>query len=210
MNKFLSALMILSLTTLSYAQVKEVKRMTHVEAKERIQKSEVFKKVSELKTQGKDLLKDEATKKYVTDVVRKSLGTEIKFEGSQMNNMLKMIEVSPLEVLSELARQTSIVKATASTPAEKAQATKALNLIAKSSHTVESLVKNEVEAKKQEAKVKQIIELSDKVAGLKFGEKSAEFVKKYEKALMEGKSLEEAVKIASEGKFKLEDLVKCE
>ena len=89
-------------------------------------------------------------------------------------------------------------------------AKKSLELIAKASHTVESLVLNSAQAEQQKIAVAKIIEISSKISSLDFGQSSKSFIEKYEKALTEGKSVEEAVRIASNGKFTEKELRECE
>ena len=55
---------------------------------------------------------------------------------------------------------------------EKDMAKKSLELIAKASHTVESLAVNSEQAQKQKESVAKIIEISSKISSLDFGQSS--------------------------------------
>jgi DNA-binding LacI/PurR family transcriptional regulator len=89
----------------------------------------------------------------------------------------------------------------------------------KEAHTLEMLSNGTIdgfilsiseEAQKQQEKVAKIIVISGKISSLDFGQSSKTFVEKYEKALTEGKSVADAIKIASNGKFTEKELRECE
>ena len=62
----------------------------------------------------------------------------------------------------------------------------------------------------QQAAVTKIIEVSRKISSLDFGTASDAFVAKYERALREGKSVDQAVRLASNNKFGVRELRECE
>jgi hypothetical protein len=190
--------------------VHEVKRLTVEQAREKVKNAVDY--VEKLRSEGKSILTSPDVRKIVVKSIEATVKDVTILSSEQTNGLLKLVDVNAAKVLPEIARLASISKAKTSSAVEKSQAKKSIELISMSSHLVETLHKNEADKKKAQDKAAEILELSDKVASIASGElasKSADFVKKYEKALKEGKSLEEAVREASGGKFTLAELINC-
>ncbi|MBC7754809.1 MAG: hypothetical protein H7Z71_11265 [Moraxellaceae bacterium] len=207
---FLSLVFALQFSFAQKPPAREVKRLTTEQAREKTKNSVDY--VEKLRREGKSLLTDPSARKAVITAIESTIKDVAVLSSEQVNGLIKLIEVNPSKILPEIARLASISKASSSSAVEKSQAKKSIELISLSSHTVKSLFKNAAEQNAAEAKAVQIVELSDKVAGIASGElaaKSADFVQKYEKALKEGKSLEDAVREASGGKFNLEEVLNC-
>lgn len=194
--------------------------MTTEQARKVVEGSYVFKKLKELKERMGTLSNDPKLKENVVKVIDMSLRDAennrdaISLSASEKGNLLVLLEISPMEIMTEIARLSSIAK-DANTPAhEKDMAIKSLQLMAKATNGIElpitSSAENAKKVEQMQAKVKEIISLSLKISGLDFGVASKTFVEKYENALKEGKTSEEAVKIASNGKFTEKELRECE
>lgn len=203
------SVLVLSNIALAQRAPVEVRRLSVTEARESVQKLNIYKEIEKARTQGRDILTDAALKPKLNKVVEITLKNITSVSAVESNNLIRLLSLSPLDVMSEVARLSSVSKDRTSTAAEKSVAVKNLELIIKASNTVDGLVLNEVDAAKQQAKVKEIIKISEKISNLGLGEKSEQFTKKYERALIEGKSISEAVKIASEGKFTEKELRDC-
>ncbi len=199
---------VLTLAQLSYAG--EVRRMSTAEASARVEKSATYKDIVKAREDGRDITSDAKLMERISKMLDLSLRDLVSLSSTESNNLLRLINVNAKDVLTEVARLSSIAKDSTTSAQEKEMAKKSLELIAKSAHTVESLAINSEQAKKQQEAVTRIIELSSKISALDFGQASKSFVEKYEKSLIEGKSIEESVRIASNGKFTEKELRDCE
>ena len=192
------------------SQLVFAQRMTKPQATTRVERSATFREVDAAKKAGKEISADPRLMERIGKMLELTLKGVTTLSGTQNNNLIKLISISPKEVMAEVAYLASIAKDPAASPKEKARAAKGIALIAKAGHTVESLVLNSAQARAQEAKVAKIIEISEKISSLDFGQASKDFVAKYEKALAEGKSVSEAIRLASNGKFNEKQLRECE
>lgn len=205
---FLVLLLVVSQAT--YAQkAKETKRMSITEARAAVEKSTTYKYITDMKKSGKDIMQDSVVKEKVVKVIELGLKDVVTLEAGASTKLARLVDVSPLEVLSEITRLNSIVKDASSTAQDKQAAKNSIMLIIEASRNVNSLVKNSAEAQAEKAKVDQILKVSDKIANLKVGAKGTEFITKYKKALAEGKSVEVAIKEAFNGKHTLKELLDC-
>ena len=187
-----------------------VRRLTPAQAREAVQNSSTYKMIEQMRREGKDIMTDPVMRERVNKVLDVNLRNVVTLNAANKGNLVKLLSISTLDVMSEVARLSSIAKDPTSTALQKQMAAKSLELMAKAGHTVNALVRNSAEAQRQQAAVKEIIEVSNKISGLDFGAASKSFVEKYEKALTEGKTVEEAVRIASNGKFTKKELRECE
>lgn len=187
-----------------------VRRLTTAQAREAVQNSPTYKMIEQMRREGKDVMNDPAMRERINKVLDVNLRNVVTLNAAHKGNLVKLLSISTLDVMSEVARLSSIAKDPTSTALQKQMAAKSLELMAKAGHTVNALVRNSAEAQRQQAAVKEIIEVSNKISALDFGAASKSFVEKYEKALTEGKSVEEAVRIASNGKFTKKELRECE
>ncbi len=188
----------------------QARRMTITEARTRVERSATFREIDAAKKAGKEIAADPRLMERIGKMLDLTLKDVVTLSGSQSNSLIKLLTISPRDVMAELARLSSIAKDPASSSQEKAMASKSISLIAKAGHTVQSLVVNSAQARAQQTKIAKIIEISEKISALNFGQASKSFVAKYEKALSEGKSIEEAIRIASNGKFNEKQLRECE
>lgn len=191
-------------------KAREVVRLSEAQARDKVKNAVDY--VEKLKADGKSILETPVARKMVVAAIENTAGKVTTLSAEQSKGLLKMVDVNAAKVLPEIARLASITEAKGSSALEKSQAKKSIELISLSSHLVDSTFKSEAHKKQQQAKVVEIVELSDKVSSIASGElaaKSADFVKKYEKALREGKSLEDAVNEASGKKFTLTELLNC-
>lgn len=204
-------LIVAAIITLSqFAYAAEVRRMTTAQAQARVERSATFQKIVEAREAGKDITTDARLMERINKMLDLSLKDLVSLSAAENSNLVKLINVNAKDLLTEVARLSSIAKDSTSTAQEKGMAKKSLELIAKAAHTVESLAINSEQAQKQKEAVAKIIEISSKISSLDYGQSSKTFVEKYERALIEGKSVEEAVRIASNGKFTEKELRECE
>lgn len=209
MKKLIVAALI-TLTQFAYTAPAEVRRMSTGEAQARVERSATYQEIVRAREAGKDITTDARLMDRVNKMLELSLKDLVTLSAAENSVLVKLININAKDILTEVARLSSIAKDSTSTAMEKDMAKKSLELIAKASHTVESLVLNSAQAEQQKAAVAKIIEISSKISSLDFGQASKTFVEKYEKALTEGKSVEEAVRIASNGKFTEKELRECE
>ncbi len=207
MKKLIVAALI-TLTQFAYAA--EVRRMSTVEAQARVERSATYQEIVKAREAGKDITADARLMDRVNKMLELSLKDLVTLSSAENSVLIKLININAKDILSEVARLSSVAKDSTATAVEKDMAKKSLELIAKASHTVESLVLNSAQAEQQKIAVAKIIEISSKISSLDFGQSSKSFIEKYEKALTEGKSVEEAVRIASNGKFTEKELRECE
>lgn len=200
---------LLTLTQFAYAAT-EVRRMSTEQAQARVARSTTFKDIVKAREAGKDITADPLLMDRVSKMLDLSLRDLVSLSAAESMSLIKLINVNAKDVLTEVARLSSVAKDSTSTAQEKDMAKKSLELIAKAAHTVDSLVLNSAQAQKQKESVAKIIEISSKISSLDFGQSSKTFIEKYEKALTEGKSVEEAIRIASNGKFTEKELRECE
>ncbi len=207
MKKLIVAMLI---TLTQFAYTAEVRRMSTPEAQARVERSATYQEIVRAREAGKDITTDARLMDRVNKMLELSLKDLVTLSSAENSVLLKLININAKDILTEVARLSSIAKDTTSTAMEKNMAKKSIELIAKASHTVESLVLNSAQGEQQKAAVAKIIEISSKISSLDFGQASKSFVKEYEKALTEGKSVEEAVRIASNGKFTEKELRECQ
>lgn len=198
------------LTLMQFAYAAEVRRMSTVEAQARVERSATYQEIVRAREAGKDITTDARLMDRINKMLELSLKDLVSLSAAENAVLIKLININAKDILSEVARLSSIAKDSTATVQEKEMAKKSLELIAKASHTVDALVINSEQAQQQKAAVAKIIEISNKISSLDFGQSSKSFIEKYEKALIEGNSVEEAVRIASNGKFTEKELRECE
>lgn len=209
MKKLLVAA-ILVLTQMAHSAPGEARRMTTAEARSRVERSATYRDIVTAREAGRDITADPRLMERVTRMVDLSLTNVVTLSAAEKTGMIKLINISARDVLTEVSRLSSIAKDPTSSAKEKAMAAKSLKLMVKASHTVNSLARNSADAQRQIQGVAKIIEISNKISALDFGTSSTQFIQKYERALTEGKTVEEAVRIASNGKFTERELRECE
>lgn len=202
----LIAIILLAQTTFAA----EARRMTTGEAAARVDRSYTYKEIVKARDSGKDITTDAKLMEKINKMLDLSLKDLVSFSAVENTSLIRLMNVNAKDVLTEVARLSSIAKDSTSSTQEKEMAKKSLELIVKASHNVDSLVVNSEQAQKQKEAVSKIIEISGKISSLNFGTASKTFVEKYEKALIEGKSVDEAIRIASNNKFGEKELRECE
>ena len=207
----LTAILILAQTSFGApGRAKPVVKMSTLEAGARVERSYTYKEIVKAREAGKDITADAKLMEKVNKMLDVSLKDLVSFTAAENTTLIRLMNVNAKDVLTEVARLSSIAKDSASTTTEKDMAKKSLELIVKAANNVESLIVNSAEAQKQKDAVASIIEISGKIASLNFGETSKVFIEKYEKALSEGKSPEDAIREASNNKFGAKELRECE
>lgn len=199
---------IIILTQVSFAAVVG-KRLTSSEAAQRVERSATYKEIVKARESDKDIAADPKLMEKVSKMLDLSLKDIMNSTGN--TEFIKLINISAKEVLTVIAELASTVKDSTTTAQEKNTAKKALELIVlASTKNVDSLTVNAQQAQKQKDTVQRILEISKKISSLDFGDASKTFIEKYETALVEGKTVEEAIRIASNNKFGEKELRECE
>ncbi|MBY0451388.1 MAG: hypothetical protein K2P92_00045 [Bdellovibrionaceae bacterium] len=206
------ALLVVSQITLAGPVAREgvVRRMTIEQARERVRQNPMIEQIERLRAQGKDMMSDPVLRERMARAVRSSTGSIRTLSGAEHTNVMKLINVNPVEVMSEVMRLSSVKMDPTSTAKQKAAAVKSLELMALAGNGVTTVQRNSAELRTQQTNVTKIIEVSRKISSLDFGTASDAFVAKYERALREGKTVEQAIRIASNNKFGIRELRECE
>jgi len=184
-----------------------VRRLTEGQARDRVEKSRTYEDI--LRMQNDPKMRDQLMAK-IEAVVKLNLKDVVALDSVAQNSIINMVNVNPLAALTEVARLSSIVKDPTVSAREKQMAQMSLRLMASGSKSISGLPRSKAEANAQKAEVAKVIELSNKVADLSASPTAKKFVESYERALREGKNAEEAVRVASNGKFTEKDLRECE
>ncbi len=183
----------------SMAQVKKVPRLTSHSAVEAVEKSKSYERIAKLQAEGKSLTDEPRLAKHVADSVTERLTNIVKVDNQKLMNLISIDAKLTLAKIFELS---SVVKDSDSNAAEKAEATKALELLLIAGEGVSSTAKNEVEAQSNRAQLQSNISLSEKVASFVNIKGAEKFVAEYTIQLEKGKSATEAILIAGKGKGK--------
>ena len=198
-------------------------RLNVNQARTRVEASKTYKDIVEARSKGMDLTdtsnaKNAELAEKVMRVVKDNLRGIVEVKETDAASILKLLNINPKEILTEVARLSSIARDTSVSAKDKKMAEKSLELIVLASHTVNSMILSSgrnaeqmrADAQKQSDAITKVVEISRKISELDFGTSSEAFIKKYETALMEGKSVEEAIRLASNGKFTEKELRECE
>lgn len=212
---------ILIMSQLSFAAA--TSRMNVSQARARVEASKTYTDIVKAREKGMDLTdttnrQSAELAEKVMRVVKDNLKGIVEVKETDAASILKLLNINAKEVLTEVARLSSIARDANVTEKEKKMAEKSLELIVLASHTINSMVMTSgrdaeqvrTDAQKQSEAVAKMVEISRKISELDFGQASKTFVEKYEKALMEGKSVDEAIRLASNGKFTEKELRECE
>lgn len=201
----------------------EVKRLSIEAARSQVESKQIYKDIKEItdkairdkKDPSKSLMENAQIKSRIVKAVELTTKDAATVSTTEQMKIVQLISISPLDVMTHLSHLASIAKSTGATPAEKASVQRAVSLFLKAADTIDLMVdqKSSSSSNKVQEQIKMALEISEKIATLKVGDKSQKnleaFVEKYENALRENKTMEEAVKIASGGKFSLKDLLDC-
>lgn len=185
------------------------RRMTMAEARTRVESSPTFRAIETARREGRDITRDAQLMNRVNRMLDTTLRDVMTLTASDKTKLAKLINTHAIEVLAEVGRLASIAKDPSTSAAEKQRMRKTLRLMIMASHSVSSLVVNSAQARAERQLVVKIIEVSRKAANLNFGTASADFVRRYEEALTNGKHIDEAIRIASNGRFTERDLREC-
>lgn len=187
-----------------------VHRMTIEQARERVQTNPIMREVERLRAEGKDIMSDPVLREKMGRAITLTSKSVVNLSGADHNNLMKLVNINAVEVMSELTRLSSIAKDPTSTAKQKAAAAKSIELMSLAANSVSTVAVNSAQARTQQANVAKITEISRKIASLDFGTASDAFVAKYERALREGKSVDRAIRDASNQKFGYKELKDCE
>lgn len=203
------SLILLVVLLASQTVFSQVRRITPAEARTRVERSTTYQEIMAVRNSGREITRDARLMEKVNRMIELNMRDVLPLSADGRGKLVKLINVSPTDVLTQVLHLTSVVKDASTPAATRESARKALDLMIKSAHTVNSLAVNSAQARAQELLVTKIIELSNKISNLSFGTASRDFVSKYERALIEGKTVDEAIRIASNGKFTERDLREC-
>lgn len=195
----ITALIIFSQFSFAQATAKKNVRMSSQIASEAVEKSATFKRIEKLQADGKFLTDDPKLAKHVAETVDTRLTDIVKVDSQKLMNL---INIDPKLTLAKIFELSSIFNDPNATPAEKAEAKKALELLFVSADGVNSTAKNQAEATSNRELLKSNISLSEKVATFIHIKGAEKFVAEYAVQLEKGKSAVEAISIAGKGKGK--------
>ncbi len=194
----ITALIIFSQFSFAQAQKKNV-RLTHETATEAVEKSKSYERIKKLQAEGKSLTDDPTLAKHVVDTVEKRLTDIVKVDSLEL---MSLINIDAKLTLSKIFELSSVVADPNANAAEKAEATKALELILLAGKSVKSTAKNEAEASSNRALLAKNISLSEKVATFVNVKGAEEFVAAYIIQVRSGASVSKAIEVAGIGKGK--------
>lgn len=158
---------------------------------------------------GRDITADPALMARVNRMVDDTLEGAVSLGATDRVGVNRLIGINPVEVLSEVTRLASVAKAESSTAAQRRQAVLALNLIGKATRGVSIIATNATERQAQRTEVALIVGVAVKVSTLNLGEASQRFIERFEQELSRGKTIEEAVSLASNGRFTAREIREC-
>lgn len=175
------------------AQVKEVKSMSRFEAKQKIEANETYKKINEKIASGKKLETNEIR------FLEKAVSMYTANTGVSASSLHKLIALKP-ELLADVVKLSSIIqdKSSKSDAVEKAKTD--LQILENGSLAIDAnsaTVKNDIDT------LSKVSELPD------YNVEAKNFRTNLVKELSSGKSLDEAIKAASNGKITREKLKDC-
>ncbi len=194
----ITALILFSQLTLAQAR-KAVTRLNAERATEGVERSKSYKRVEKLLEAGKSITDDVNLATHVSDSVNARLSGIVTVDKSKLMNLINIDAKLTLAKIFELS---SVVKDETANAAEKAEATKALELILIAGAGVNSTAKNKMEAQANREKLQSNISLSEKVATFVNIKGAEKFVADYAMELKKGKSASEAITLAGKGKGK--------
>lgn len=194
----ITALILFSQLTMAQAK-KAVPRLSAQSSVEAVERSKSYERVAKLLESGKSITDDAKLAKHVADSVEARLSGIVTVDNSKLMNLINIDAKLTLAKIFELS---SIVKDSTANTAEKAEATKALELLLIAGESVSSTAKNSMEATANREKLQSNIALSEKVAKLVNIKGAEKFVTDYAVELEKGKSASEAIAIAGKGKGK--------
>jgi len=205
--KSLVVLLTLLVSVTSFAAPEPVRRLTTAEARTRVEKSRTYEEILRMQ---RDPSKRTELMAKIEAVVKLNLKDVVALDSVAQSALVTLVNVHPLEVLSEVARLSSTVKDPSVAPREKQMAQTSLRLMAQASRSVSGIYRNAAEANAQKATAVKILQISNKISALSLSPATKKFVEAYEKALREGNTVDQAVRIASKGKFTEKELRECE
>lgn len=200
MKKLLIAAVIVFAQVTIYAQGRPrpaYTRLTEAQQRKALEITEQYKKISEFKSKDRKAVQDPAMNEKVVRMLSTEIASVKDMSATEKEGLLSLMRVAPLETIAEVM--------SLSTLPNKAVASKSLTLLTLAGKNLNLLVADKTA---QVESVKEIMQATEKVSSLTFVE-ATEFVSAFEKALLEGKSVRQAVEIAAKGKFTFEELMEC-
>ena len=156
----ITTLIIFSQFSFAQAQKKNV-RLTHETATEAVEKSKSYERIKKLQAEGKSLTDDPTLAKHVVDTVEKRLTDIVKVDSLEL---MSLINIDAKLTLSKIFELSSVVADPNANAAEKAEATKALELILLAGKSVKSTAKNEAEASSKLGNARSVRQFANKLA----------------------------------------------
>lgn len=186
-------LAILVLSQNLMAQVKEVKSMSRFEAKQKIESNETYKKISEKVSKGQKLDANEIR------FLEKAVSMYTTNTGVSVSSLYKLVAMKP-ELLADVVKLSSIIQAKTSKSEDVTKAKTDLQILEKGSLAIDA---NSATAKDDIDTLSKVSELPD------YNTEAKNFRTNLVQELSSGKSLDEAIKAASNGKISREKLKDC-
>lgn len=181
------------------ALAKPIERMTHRAAVEAVESSTSYKQIERLHAEGKFLTDDPKLAGHITKSVETRIADIIKFDNEKLMNL---INIDPKLTLAKIYELSSIAKDTNSNTAERAEATKALELMFLSGQSVRSTAKNAAEAQANRKLLSENLASAEKVASFVNIKGTEKFIADFALELEKGKTAKDAITIAGKGKGK--------
>lgn len=183
--------------------------LSAAQARTRVEQHATVREVIRERDAGRDITADPALMARVNRMVDDTLEGAVSLGATDRAGINRLIGINPVEVLSEVTRLASVAKAESSTAAQRRQAVLALNLIGKATRGVSVIATNAAERQAQRTEVALIVGVAVKISTLNLGEASQRFVERFEQELSRGKTIEEAVSLASNGRFTAREIREC-
>ncbi len=203
-SMLITALIIFSQFSFAQAQKKNV-RLTSETATEAVEKSKIYERVDKMQKEGRSLTDDPKLAKHVADIIGARLTDIVNLDNTKLMNL---ININAKLTFSKIFELSSVVQDPNANAAEKAEATKALELLFLSGESVKVTVQSvdKETAKKEAAANKELlaknVSLAEKVATFVNVKGAEKFVAEFIVQLEKGKSVSDAIVTAGKGKGK--------
>lgn len=192
------ALIIFSQFSFAQVQKKNV-RLNAQMATEAIENSASYKRVEKLQAEGKSLSDDPKLAKHIADTVETRLTDIIKLDNQKL---MSLINIDAKLTLAKIFELSSVVRDSNANAAEKAEATKALELLFLAGESVKTTAKSAAEATANRALLANNVSLAEKVATFVNVKGAEKFVADFAVQLEKGKTPADAITLAGKGKGK--------
>lgn len=209
-NKLLLSILIANfLCTAVWAAPRLARPLSPARARAIVEQHSTVQEVVRERQAGRDITLDPTLMERVNRMVDGTLEGAVSLTPTDRAGLNRLIAINAIEVLSEVTRLSSISKAESSTAAQRRQAALALNLIAKAARGVSIEASGAAARQAQRTEVALIVDVAVKISTLNLGEASQRFIERFEAELSRGKNINEAVELASNGRFTAREIREC-